>query len=285
MEIRVGAVDLDGLIPEHRLHALTRLPVELDEGALALGVHKAEAVHAEPLHEPVRARDGAVRHLPHDHMQGFRHERDKIPIVVMSRLRLRKTAIRLILDGMNKVRKFHRVLNEEDRDVVADDVPVAFLGIQLDGKAAHIARKVHRTLVTRHGRKPHKGRNAAARLLEQMRGSDLAQCLGRLEIAMRAVATGMDHALRDALMVEMEDLFAHGEIFQQGRAARACAQGILVVGNRRALCGGHPLAIRKLVGFTTLTAALLALNCFIAGLGIGGRAIGRDMVWHEGFPP
>jgi hypothetical protein len=36
VEVRIGAVDLDRLVPDHRLHALLRLPVELDEGRLAL---------------------------------------------------------------------------------------------------------------------------------------------------------------------------------------------------------------------------------------------------------
>ena len=35
VEIGVGAVDLDRLVPDHRLHAQLRLPVELDEGRLA----------------------------------------------------------------------------------------------------------------------------------------------------------------------------------------------------------------------------------------------------------
>ena len=38
--------------------------------------------------------------------------------------------------------KLDRVLNEENRNVVADDVPVAFLRIELHGKAAHVARQI-----------------------------------------------------------------------------------------------------------------------------------------------
>ena len=36
VEVGIGAVDLDRLVPDHRLHAQLGLPVELDEGGLAL---------------------------------------------------------------------------------------------------------------------------------------------------------------------------------------------------------------------------------------------------------
>ena len=38
MEVGIGAGDLDRLVPEGRLQALFRLPVELDEGRLALAL-------------------------------------------------------------------------------------------------------------------------------------------------------------------------------------------------------------------------------------------------------
>ena len=37
VEVGVGPVDLDRLVPDHRLEPLLRLPVELDEGRLPLG--------------------------------------------------------------------------------------------------------------------------------------------------------------------------------------------------------------------------------------------------------
>ena len=38
-----------------------------------------------------------------------------------------KRAVRLHLHGMDEVGELHRVLDEEHRDVVADEIPVAFL--------------------------------------------------------------------------------------------------------------------------------------------------------------
>ena len=56
VEIGIGAVDLDGLVPHHRLETLGRLPVELDERDVP-GVDESEGVDAEALHEPERPGD------------------------------------------------------------------------------------------------------------------------------------------------------------------------------------------------------------------------------------
>ncbi len=47
----------------------------------------------------------------------------------------------------------------------------------------------------------------------------------------------MDDALGDAFVVEVEDLFAQDEIFQQGRSTRAGFQAILVIRYADALVG------------------------------------------------
>ena len=64
-----------------------------------------------------------------------------------------------------------------------------------------------------------------------------------LEITVRRRAARMDDALGYALMVEVGDLLAQDEIFQQGRAAQARLQRVLVVGDRRP--GGDGLAVRS----------------------------------------
>jgi hypothetical protein len=83
VEVRVGAVDLHGLVPGDGLEAELRLPVELDEGRLVLGVDEAERMHAEPFHEAERAWDGAIGHDPHDHVHALGRQADEIPESVM----------------------------------------------------------------------------------------------------------------------------------------------------------------------------------------------------------
>ena len=79
VEVGVGAVDLDRLVPHQRVRAGDRRPVELAEHRLAGRVDEAEGVHAEALHRAVAARDRAVRHHPHQHVRRFGHQRRRSP--------------------------------------------------------------------------------------------------------------------------------------------------------------------------------------------------------------
>ena len=60
----------------------------------------------------------------------------------MSTLTCRYLIVRLGLDCVNDIRKFDSVLDEKDWDVVSDDVPVAFFGVEFDGKATDVANCV-----------------------------------------------------------------------------------------------------------------------------------------------
>src|ERR1039457_4457089 len=78
-------------------------------------------------------------------MHGFWRERNEIPERIMPSRRLRKAAVGFHLDGMDEVGEFNGVLDEENWDVVADQVPVAFLGVKLDGKSTYVTRGIDRT--------------------------------------------------------------------------------------------------------------------------------------------
>ena len=241
MEIGIGAADLDGLVPEHRSGAGDRPPVELHEGRFALGVDEAERMHAEAFDHAERARDGAIRHRPHQHVHALGHQRREIPERVVRRAGLRVAAVGLHLHGVDEVGKLDGILDEEHRDVVADQIEVAFLGIELDGEAAHVARQVDRAGAAGDGGEPHEDLGLLLRVLQEGRLGELGERFRRLEIAMRAGAARMHDALGDALMVEMGDLLAQDEIFEQARAALAALERILIVGDRRSLVRRQPL--------------------------------------------
>ena len=90
--------------------------------------------------------------------------------------------------------------------------------------------------------------------LEQVGARDVGERLVVLEVAVGAVAARVDDPLGDALVVEVEDLLAEVEVFQQRRAAGADPQRVLVVGDRDALLRGQyrRIAARRLVGLTAL---------------------------------
>jgi hypothetical protein len=71
----------------------------------------------------------------------------------MGGLGLREAAIRLLLGGVDQVRELDGVLNEQYGNVVADDVPVALLGVEfcerVRWKKFRFARHRRRSSITR----------------------------------------------------------------------------------------------------------------------------------------
>ena len=101
MEIGVGAVDFYRFIPDHRLHAELRLPVKFHESRFSLGVDQTKGMDAKSFHEAKRARDRAIGHNPHRHVNAFRRQRYEIPEIIVCGLRLGKAAIGLLFGGMD----------------------------------------------------------------------------------------------------------------------------------------------------------------------------------------
>jgi hypothetical protein len=132
--------------------------VELDEVRLALIVDKPVGVDAKALHRPIAPRNRAIGHGPHQHVGDLGHQRREVPERVVRRRRLRHREVRLWLGGVYEVGELHRVLNEEDRDVVADEIPVAFVGVELHGETTDIPRRVRRASLAEDRREPHEDR-------------------------------------------------------------------------------------------------------------------------------
>ena len=84
-------------------------------------------------------------------MHRFGHQGNKIPERIVGRRRLRNFVVRFGFDGVNEVGKFHRVLNKKDRNIVSDQIIIAFVGVKFDGETAHVARQIGRAARTGNG--------------------------------------------------------------------------------------------------------------------------------------
>ena len=138
---------------------------------------------------------------------------------------------------MDEIGELHRILDEEHRHVVADEIPVAFVRVELDREPAHVASGVGGSPLAEDGGESHKHRCLLPDLCEQRRARDIRQRFRALEKTVRGRPAGMDDALGNALVIEVGDLFAKDEIFEQRRTAQPGLQGVLIIRNRYALVG------------------------------------------------
>ena len=137
----------------------------------------------------------------------------------------------------DEMRELHRVADEEDRRVVADQVVIALVGVELQREAAHVAPGVGAAHLAGDGgeARQHLGGRA---LLEQRRLGVARDVLGRLEHAERAGALGMRLALRNLLAVEMRHLLEEMDVVEHDGAVRADRKRVAVAWRWRAGAGG-----------------------------------------------
>src|ERR1039457_295027 len=132
-------------------------------------------------------------------MHGFRRERNEIPERVVAGRRLRKAAVGFHLDGMDEVGEFDGVLDEENRDVVADQVPIALLRVKLDGKSAYVTRGIDRTRAACDSRYTSKHGCLLTYLGQYPGRGVLFQRGGQLEESMRACRSRVNDSLGNTL--------------------------------------------------------------------------------------
>src|SRR3979411_1920324 len=129
----------------------------------------------------------------------------------------------MALLGMNEVRELVWVAHEEHRRVVADEIPVAFLGVELDREAAYVAFGIGGTKLAGNGGETQDQWVLGAGLQHLGLGvlRDIASDRQR---AVRTPALGVHRTFRNALAVLVCELLNQLVVLQQHWAARAGAE-------------------------------------------------------------
>ena len=76
----------------------------------------------------------------------------EVPKIVVRSLSFWNFSIWLRLRGVDQVCKLDGVVNEKDWDVIADDILIALLGVELDGKPSHVSHCIATTPRSKNGR-------------------------------------------------------------------------------------------------------------------------------------
>lgn len=158
---------------------------------------------------------------------------NKIPKVVMSTLSLRHLIMWLRLDSVNKIREFDGILDEENGDVVANEIPISFLSVELDSKTSNIPNGILsmifvRMLIYAHvltyrtstrsldGTEPYKDWSGARWIIENRGGGPFSsRVVENAELAMSPHTPCMDYTFGNAFMVEAVNLLSSNLVLQK----------------------------------------------------------------------
>ena len=116
---------------------------------------------------------------------------------------------RVAFVGVDQVGELQRVAHEEDRRVVAHQVPVALLGVELDGEAPDVPLGVGRAALAGHGGEPDEEVGLFAHRREELRLGAARDVVGDREGAVGPGALGVHAPLGDDLPVEVRQLLEH----------------------------------------------------------------------------
>ena len=204
--------------------ALLGLEVELDPEALVGVVDEAEGVAAVAVHLAQALGDAAIAEQYGDLMQGLGMAGPEVP----GGGGAAQVGARIPLLGVDEVGEFQRIANEEHRGVVAHQVPVALLGVKLEGEAAHVAFCVGGALLTGHGGEAQEHRGLLADGIEQVGLAEGADVMGHGKGAVGARAFSVNHPLRDPFPIEVSQLFHQPDVLHQHRAAGPAVRLLLL---------------------------------------------------------
>src|SRR5580700_8902626 len=133
---------------------------------------------------------------------------------------------------MNEVGELQWIANKKDRSVVADQVVVAVLGVELDRKAARIAQRVGGALFTRDGREADENLGTLSDWREKFCPRPLRHVGQHFEVAVSTRAFGMHDALGNPLAIKMRELLDQVMVLHQNRSSRTRGPRVLIVGDR-----------------------------------------------------
>ena len=139
-------------------------------------------------------------------MRRLRVHIGEVPKVIVRRLCLRDFIVRFRLARVDKFGELDGVLDEEDRDVVPDDVPVALLCVELDSEAANITNSVRRASAAEDGGESDEDRGLAGCVRQDASAGDIFGGFVEFECPKGTGTAGVDDTLGDAFMIEAVDL-------------------------------------------------------------------------------
>ena len=107
----------------------------LDEESFTLRIDPLECMGTVSVHVSVAIWSSTVRHENGDLMEGLRGVGPEVP----GHLCRLNSSLRVSLLAMDEIWEFDRIVDEENRSVVSDQVVIPFFSVELDRKASGVS--------------------------------------------------------------------------------------------------------------------------------------------------
>jgi hypothetical protein len=139
-------------------------------------------------------------------MSGLGGKTLEIPEIVVRTLCLGNFGGGFRFSSVDNVWEFNSILDEEDGNVVADEIPVTLAGVKLGSKPTNIANSISGSTKSEDGGESNKQWSLIASVVEDGCARKLRNGFVETKHAMRTGATSMHNTLRNPLVIEMMDL-------------------------------------------------------------------------------
>ena len=212
--------------------------VELDPEPPVFRIEEAVGMASEAVHVAIRGRNAAITHNHGDLMKSLGQKCPEIPVV--------RSAVHVgagvALHYMIQVREFERITQEKHGRIVAHQVPVALIRIELDGKTTNISFGIRRTALAGHGGETDEHFRFLADFCKKRGLRVHCDVVCYRERSVRTGPFGVHASFRNDFTVEMCQLLLKPDILHQHGTTRTGRQNMIVVGYGRTGAGRQKVA-------------------------------------------
>lgn len=175
------------------------LEVELDPVAFTLFIDPLEGVRRVTVHSSETIGSTSVGEQDSNLVSRFRNQRKEVPEHVSAL----EVGLGVSLLGVDEVREFNGVSDEEDGGVVTNHIPIAFFSVELDGETTGITFGISGTLFTTNGGESGEDGGSLTNSFEDLSLAELGDVVGNFQITPSTSTLGMDDSFRDSFSVEV----------------------------------------------------------------------------------
>jgi len=187
------------------------------------------------VHMTIGSGDAPVTHNYGNLVQCFRQRCPEVPVVAGAA----HVGAGVTLDSVVEVREFEWIAQEEDRRVVADEVPVSLLGIELHRKAPNVPLSISGTALASNRGKTREEFGLRSNFGEYFSLGIAGYIVSYCECAVSTRTLSVHATFRNHFSVKVGEFLQKPDILQERWPALPGGHDVLVIGDGSACIGSQ----------------------------------------------